>query len=310
MPRTRPCGRRLPPGVRALPVVRLVLTAVLALATLLRHRTRSIAALAPGHGGAKRDRSLLVLRQAAPLLGVILAVALAAGCNGSPQAEEAPADGVSVREVQFTATDDVELAGTVFGDGDVGLVLAHMFPADAKSWHPTARQLARQGYTALALDFRGHGDSKGEQESSMAVRDLHGAMRFLEGEDIEVAAIVGASMGGTAALVAAADMELSAVVAVSPPLRFHDLDAMESAGDIDDTPVLLMAAEEDGQAHESVSRLGGRLENAETRHFEGEGHGTNLLVDHPEAVETIVGFLLSHAPAGDLPGDGEDVTDP
>ena len=86
----------------------------------------------------------------AALVAVVL---LAAGSAGAA----APAGQV----VRFATADGVTLAGSTFGDGTAGVVLAHMFPTDQTSWHPFARQLAMEGYRALAFDFRGYGRSSG-----------------------------------------------------------------------------------------------------------------------------------------------------
>lgn len=44
------------------------------------------------------------------------------------------------------------------GEGPL-VVLCHGFPETAAVWTPHLRRLASQGFTAAAVDLRGHGDS-------------------------------------------------------------------------------------------------------------------------------------------------------
>src|SRR3546814_9253074 len=48
--------------------------------------------------------------------------------------------GIREREVRFETADDLELSGRLFGTSNVGVVLAHMYPADAESWYEGAKQ--------------------------------------------------------------------------------------------------------------------------------------------------------------------------
>jgi hypothetical protein len=89
------------------------------------------------------------------LRAVALALALttAAGACASSRQEEGTADIAASTAVSFRSSDGVKLAGRVFGDGRVGVVLAHMFPADQTSWWAFARFLAPRGFTVLTFDF-------------------------------------------------------------------------------------------------------------------------------------------------------------
>jgi len=63
--------------------------------------------------------------------------------------------------VIFTTSDGIDLAGTLFSDGNRVVIMAHQdtFGADQKTWYSFARLLAEHGYTALAFDFHGVGQS-------------------------------------------------------------------------------------------------------------------------------------------------------
>jgi pimeloyl-ACP methyl ester carboxylesterase len=170
-----------------------------------------------------------------------------------------------------------------------------MFPADATSWYPAARRLAKAGYMALAFNFRGYGSSEGDKQIAKAPLDVEAASKFLTRSGARDIAFVGASMGGTASIIAAESLDPLCVVTVSAPLRFMGLDAPAVAGRVQ-RPVLLIAARGDGPAFSAVEELERGLPNPETKLYEGDAHGTNLLADRPEAIDEIINFLRRYAP--------------
>ena len=227
------------------------------------------------------------------LLTAVVAFSVACGGGASDAPEDAPA--VQERDVRFRTSDDINLTGRLFGRGKVGITLAHMFPSDATSWYPAARRLAGAGYMALAFNFRGYATSGGDKEAANAPTDIEAAMRFLRGAKARDVVFIGASMGGTASMVAAERFDPVAVVSISAPLRFMGLDAPAIAGRVQ-RPVLLFAARGDGEAFTAVEELERALPNPEAKLYEGDAHGTNLLADRPEAIDEIVTFLRRYAP--------------
>jgi pimeloyl-ACP methyl ester carboxylesterase len=171
-----------------------------------------------------------------------------------------------------------------------------MTPADASSWYPTARRLAREGYLALAFNFRGYDGSQGSRTTASAPIDIKAARDLLVQSGVRSYAFVGASTGGTAAIVAAQTLDPLALVVISPPLRFAGLDTVPVAGELQ-RPVLVMAAKDDEAAIQSLETLSRALANPETKIFDGNAHGTDLLVAHPEAIDALVAFLERYAPS-------------
>lgn len=221
-----------------------------------------------------------------------LTVACASGNQAAPASDD---DQVSSRDVSFATSDGVRLTGRLFGSGRVGITLAHMFPADATSWYEVADDIAGAGYMVLAFNFRGHADAEGERDLDKANIDMEAAKDYLAAQGAKTFAFVGASMGGTASLVAAEAIDTLAIVTLSAPLRFMGLDAASVAGRIQ-RPVLLIAAEGDTSAFNDLGILERTLPNPDTRVFDGNAHGTDLLTDRPESIEEIIGFLERYAP--------------
>jgi pimeloyl-ACP methyl ester carboxylesterase len=221
---------------------------------------------------------------------------LSVACGqGGASDEQQSAGGVRERDVRFETSEGLTLTGRLFGRGKVGVTLAHMFPADATSWYPYARRLARAGYMSVAFNFRGYATSEGDKAVTKAPDDVETAMRFLRRAGARDVVFIGASMGATASIMAAETLDALAVVSVSAPLRFMGLDAPAVAGRVQ-RPVLLLAARGDGPAFTAVQELERGVPNPETKIYEGDAHGTNLLADRPEAIDEIIQFLRRYAP--------------
>ncbi len=224
-------------------------------------------------------------------------LAAAVACGGSKGSSSGDEDTSGVREtaVRFKTSDGRTLTGRLFGSGRVGVALSHMFPADATSWYPYARRIANAGYATLAFNFRGYADSGGSKQTVNAPADVAAAQRYLERRGVRDIALVGASMGGTASLIAAESNDALAVVAISAPSRFMGLDAIGVATRVQ-RPVLLIVARNDDQAFRSVEELERALPNPDTKIYDGDAHGTNLLDNRPEAVDEVISFLQRYAP--------------
>src|SRR5262249_53187229 len=97
----------------------------------------------------------------------------------------------------------LRLAGDAYGDPSARPVLRlHGGGQTRPAWGGTAAALAAQGRHAVSIDLRGHGDSGWDPGADYSVdafaRDLSAVARQLESKP----AVVGASLGGLAALIA------------------------------------------------------------------------------------------------------------
>ena len=199
--------------------------------------------------------------------------------------------------VPFTTEDGVLLRGRRFGDGDIFVILFHMFPSDQTSWYPFARVLADEGYTALTLDFRGYGVSEGEKVIEDIGKDVEAAVNFAQGSGAKQVFLMGASMGGTASLKLAATESVDGVVAISAPLEFMGLDLEQEIGQVDE-PKLIVASEEDRSAAIHASKLYELASGSkDLKIYSGSAHGTALLFgDDGEDVQTLLlNFLENHS---------------
>ena len=134
------------------------------------------------------------------------------------------AAGIPVREIHFTATDGVALAGwlAITSPDAPTVILVHGFKGNRLTMLPWARYLYAAGYNVLLYDSRGCGESAGWGIGVGAAEpdDIIGATRYLQAlpglRDKRFAAL-GVSLGaGDVILAAARDSSLRAVIADSP----------------------------------------------------------------------------------------------
>jgi pimeloyl-ACP methyl ester carboxylesterase len=215
------------------------------------------------------------------------------------------------RAVTFSTADGVSLAGRLFGDPDTartGVVYAHMLPADQTSWYEFAKRVSDEGYLALTFDFRGYcpggdgGCSEGERAVAADPTDLTAAVRFLRAQGPDAIALVGASVGGTAALLVAADQgeEVAAVVTLSAP---QSIEGLIAGGDVlarVSAAKLFIAGSGDAAAAQSAQALSDQSPAPKRLEIvTSDDHGTDLLSgNQAEIVRNLVlSELAQYAPA-------------
>lgn len=106
----------------------------------------------------------------------------------------------------FAGADGVRLAATVIGEGPRTALLLHGGGQTRHAWDKTAVQIAHAGWTAIAIDQRGHGES-GRPANGRYSFGAYGEDAMALADQIAEArgrrpVAIGASMGGIAALLA------------------------------------------------------------------------------------------------------------
>jgi pimeloyl-ACP methyl ester carboxylesterase len=106
----------------------------------------------------------------------------------------------------FTGAVGNRLIADVFGESGPAVLLLHGGGQTRHAWRETAEQLARAGYTAYALDQRGHGDSDWIADGAYAFPDFAADVAAVSEVLAQRArmrpAVIGASLGGIASLLA------------------------------------------------------------------------------------------------------------
>jgi pimeloyl-ACP methyl ester carboxylesterase len=232
---------------------------------------------------------------------LLLCVLVAAGAATAGAAPERSAHGcVRGGELWFSAADGTKLVGHRFGRGTTAVILAHQSEGSLCDWLPYARRLAARGYFVFPIDFRGYGFSqlRTGRAANRYAADLAAAVKAMRRLGKKKVILVGASMGGIASLVAAANVAppVDGVVSVSAPARFRGMDAVKTAPRLR-VPVLYVAAEDDDNAgydfsadaqaiHAATAATDKRLEL-----LPGPLHGIALVGGSPRAKTLVEKFL-------------------
>jgi pimeloyl-ACP methyl ester carboxylesterase len=174
------------------------------------------------------------------LLGALAALGMAGTqvyrvTHPSRQPDSAASLGLAlakVDDVSIRSTDGVRLAGWLFhgSPGMPAIVLCHDLGESRNALMNVAIALNDAGFTVLAFDFRGHGESGGES-STLGVeesRDVMGAVDYVaslakDGVDPRRIGVFGSGMGAHAAVLAAADRPAVRVLVLDglwPDARF------------------------------------------------------------------------------------------
>jgi len=107
------------------------------------------------------------------------------------------------------------------------LVICHGFSGFKEVFKIFARYFSLRGFVTLAFDFTGNGESDGfftDGTISQEISDVNSAINFLKKDHgIEKICVVGHSMGGAVALLAASrNKDINCVVALAPLAELQD----------------------------------------------------------------------------------------
>lgn len=236
------------------------------------------------------------MRRAIPFLLLSLIVALfVGGCDaGSRQTNRAPSiplgSGPKIRFVRFKTSDGLLLSGRIYGNGGTAVVLGHMYGTDQTSWLETARVLTSRGFKVLTFDFRGYGLSGGVKEIPKIDRDMNAALDFMKRRDKQVF-LIGAGMGGTAALRVAAKTRVAGVATISAPAEFLGLSPGRLAK-IKGPKLFIVAARDDGAPEAARRFYSEAAEPKELQIVPGAEQGTNMMQSSDsEALKQLVGWV-------------------
>ena len=233
------------------------------------------------------------------LLAALLAVA-ASAAGAAPQ--RAAHNCVRGGELFFNAADGTKLVGHRFGKGTTAVILTHQSEGDLCDWLPYAKRLASKGYFAFPIDFRGYGFSDTPPSGTYRyVQDIAAAVKSLRKLGKTKIFVVGASMGGIAAVVAGANVSppLAGVVSVSSPARFRGMDGVK-AGPRLRVPMFYLAATADDNAGYDFSKDAEAMfarTAAKDKRLEllpGSAHGIALVASSARAKASIESFLKRH----------------
>jgi len=227
--------------------------------------------------------------------------------------------------VSFDTADGFALKADLWrsADGKAPVaILLHQFNRDRRSFAPLVPALLQRGFTVLALDQRGQGESVRQKTAGgertlhvqqisrdeigpvveAGVQDVAAALAFLAKAGIatERVALVGSSYGCTVSLLTTQTQKsVRAVALLSPGSDYFGVDALAAAKRFPGA-LFSIAAEDDpvkvspGSARAIAAAHDGA---EELLVYPAGGHGVALLVAHPELASKIADFLAEAAAA-------------
>ena len=221
------------------------------------------------------------------------------------------------------SSDGARFVAEVNGDGDVWVLLGHMYPTKNTRpthrgiWDKFAERLVDEGYRVLRWDFRCHGESpcvysdRPIEDVPDIYREWEAAIDYAVDQGAEELYGIGVSMGGTSLMqVAAYRDEFTAVSAISSPNQFPNkppkdsdratedgfdkIEGLSTVADIQ-VPKLFIAGARNQCAYWQSNRYF-RAAGEPVRFviYETDLHGTEILDDEeigPDAVGEVLAFL-------------------
>ena len=212
-------------------------------------------------------------------------------------------------KVSFLTEDGVTVVGDYYeGGGEKAVLLLHMMPSTRASWVSFANQLVADGFSALAIDLRGHGESIvgslgaldynnfSDAEHRASIHDVETAVKHLEKRGMKEIDIAGASIGANLAFFyAASHPEIKSLILLSPGLEYRGVSAEAVAGQFGGkTRFFFLASREDEYSAASTKELFEKVNGEKQLElFDDAGHGTAILERKPEYLKILSGWIAS-----------------
>tara|TARA_Y100000310_G_C20692001_1_gene822919 strand:- start:3508 stop:4266 length:759 start_codon:yes stop_codon:yes gene_type:complete len=233
------------------------------------------------------------------LLSIILLLFLA-GCakpniqeetdNTIEENEEIVVEESNMEKVDFKTEDEFRITGNLWKGNQKAVLLMHILNSNKESYNSFAQKLNEAGFTVLAIDSRGHGESLEQnglkrnwadfsgQDFRQMVFDGKAAKEFLQREGFVLTSVVGASIGANTALhFSALEPSIEKAILLSPGLDYKGVQT-EDVAKVIRTKVLIVASEEDAYSFGSSKALNELIANSEITELNNAGHGTNMFI--------------------------------
>ncbi len=235
----------------------------------------------------------------------IIVIAILNGCMGAPENDPS-----APYQTTLYTKDGCRLEATLYpasGSKPPGLILAHRLGSNRSEWDAFAKRAQKHGYFCIAFDARGHGRSLMPDGRNLSQRnfrdaewlgmtnDFAAAKEQLSerGADASNLAVIGAELGGSAALFySRSDPDVQSVVLLSPGRKHKTFDTEAAIRDMRKTPILLIASEDDSYSLSSSLSLKEAAQGyCELRTYSGSRLGVDILTFSGNATGQIFQWL-------------------
>ncbi|GIG39569.1 alpha/beta hydrolase [Cellulomonas phragmiteti] len=230
-----------------------------------------------------------------PQTGVAAPTATAADPAPDPtMLEDAPVDMVPApapeclsEGVAYATVGEGDTAASIAwaGAGERGVLFAPPVDGDVCQWSGELVRLAAEGYLVATYDWGASGEA-----------GFRAALDVLRATGAERVAFVGASAGGTLAAGLADDLEAVAVVALSPPATYGEVDARAEVSQFAG-PLQVFSSTDDPQVPAADSALVVRNDRTSiVTEVSGTAHGIEFMApdaDHADHIRSIIDDALT-----------------
>ncbi|MBI3627781.1 MAG: alpha/beta hydrolase [Candidatus Sungbacteria bacterium] len=210
--------------------------------------------------------------------------------------------------VELKTEDGITIVGDYYeGGGEKAALLLHMMPATRASWVTFANTLAVGGFSSLAIDLRGHGESIAgpagaldylefeEARHQASLLDIAAAADFLKKEKkMKEISLAGASIGANLSFVfGTGEPGIRSVLLLSCGLDYKGLDLAAALRAKKYSPrVFFVASEDDEYSAASTKELFGKYEGEKKLEiFKDAGHGTTIFERKPEFIQIAADWM-------------------
>ena len=213
-------------------------------------------------------------------------------------------------DVQLTTADGLTLHAVhePVAGASKAVLLVHGERRTANDWKFLQGKLQHAGFTTLAIDLRGHGDSQAvgvpplpDETYQAMVADVDAGVTYLRDQGATEIMLVGAELGANLALQSGAQHEdTSNIVLLSPGLKIHGIRADSGLKQWGERSVLFVVSNDDPYSAKSALLLDAQARGA--KHLEiytGAGKGATMLNREPACEGLVMSWLLGSFDLGD-----------
>lgn len=209
-------------------------------------------------------------------------------------------------EIKLTTVDGVNISASLVQSQtpkNTVVLLIHQLRKDKSIWNVLVQKLSAAGYSSLAIDLRGHGQSGGgkwedfqDEDFQAMSNDVQAAANYLKQRfPNSLIALIGSSIGANLALNYAAKNDVSSLVLLSPGLDYHSITTEESASGFS-KPIFMAASSDDpNESVNAVQRIGelAMAPDSEIKAvtYPDAGHGVAMFSKYPNLEDEIVSWL-------------------
>jgi dienelactone hydrolase len=214
------------------------------------------------------------------------------------------ASGFAADPFWLRTEDNVRLYAVEAGTGSVAVVLAHQGRSDLCEELPYAKTLIGAGLRVLAFDFRGNGHSASPSTNALAYRrDFAAAVKYLKREGATRVFLIGASMGGAAAVQNSGGLPFSGVVSLSGTRLWSGFGINKPGPRALRAPFLYIGSKSDWRAPLAEARTIIRIAGSRDKgsiFYRGSSHGWDFVQSEAFAAKTrtlILDWIRRHSHA-------------